>query len=295
MSNPLTRFDLWGLDWDHITMPDFLDCNYSFDDIIGPFSYDYNPILAGVETLSHELTIGPDYIGAGCRGLRGQGFTLHPPDYQESGIYHLGRPRLDNAVLLATNGMGTTLEQGMNFARKVSDTHGGWDVTLIFNATHGFTNDLSQFPIHALNLPENKVGDIQTGIFKESLATLGKNGHPIDVYQYSHSMAGKICEYSMNQLPEHQSDRIYYRGFGTAAILNWKNCANNFSIADPIPAWTCKGYHDIREGRVKNDKVFFLEPDRFTLAEHGIMCDTYQKRLKEYGENFINKHGIAPK
>lgn len=215
---------------------------------------------------------------------------LFIPDlYEESTSYELNFPHLpDDLGIGFINGVGNNFPMSRNSALYLSKLSGGYNIHGVYNATHGSV-DLFEYGLglnYIATEPVRQLHKMWNSFFEKSSAKAR-------FLMICHSQGTVHVRNALLDYPKELRERILVVAIAPGAYIYRETCLDVFHYRaewwrDFIPRI------DLRGARREKDTIITLSSHpNAPIFDHDFMSPTYQKKLKEHIDNYINSKGGA--
>ena len=218
LNNPLCYFDPNGLSFAEFS-------NHWLPDISGPPPEQRSlpPFLNYDETSYRQAPSMPE-------ALRYR--ETFKPNFSRE--YDLGLPEPEVGRIYFMNGINTSLEDSLEHAKRISEMSGGFNVHLLYNATHGLFADILQ----AFLGLRYKATNIEKLIIHSVYSYLEDSSEKKAlIMSHSHGAIGVRNALHFYPKDEHRK-RIFSLATAPGAYINPKDCAQSLALRhlnDPMP------------------------------------------------------------
>ncbi len=272
-NDPLSQIDLYGL--------------FSQRCLLNSFSTLTRPFFRGIEWTGQNLIpfggVRDVIESIGRWGAGGSLFNQSAYRQNYNRIYTVEGTKQADKELVYKNGILTSFKKARSQAEQISATHGGAEVTLLYNGTHGGLMDIAECVMAKMGL-RTPIEKMSASYYSRRLA----ENPNTEFITYAHSQGGSHMSNVSKLLTPAQRAQISLYTFGSATIVPQKafgQVTNFISRADMVPMTNPFKY--VRALHGKDDTVRFLTPSSASpLQEHFIQGGTYGKQMKILGENW---------
>lgn len=283
-NNPLSYFDLYGLEAEHR----FLDVAGGVlkkfmgvaGTIIKGLAFHFLPVpylKTAVEGVGHFLGNGTmsNFDTNGHSRIR----TVH------------GEGSLNPKVAIAhNNGMLTSKYEGLETSGLISANLGGIPVIHCYNSSHGLILDLCECIAQKLGIPTHSVNEALKMV-RSSIDQVGGVGNGGKVIIFAHSQGGLIMQRVIEKLSKEEKGMLEVCTFGSASIIDDRDLGyvkNYINTTDVVPMTDPYGYMKGLFSK-NSDHVEFLKTS--TPFDHSINSENYQIALSSECDRIKNKYG----
>ena len=143
--------------------------------------------------------------------------------------YDLGLPEPSVGRIYFMNGINTNLEEALGHAKLISDMSGGYNVHLLYNATHGIFKD----GVQALLGMRFRLTNIEKLVINSVSSYLNDNSDKRAlIMSHSHGAIGVRNALHFYTKQEHR-ERIYSLATAPGAYINPKDCSQSIALKNP--------------------------------------------------------------
>lgn len=212
-------------------------------------------------------------------------FEAGAPPHRRSRIADLGLPEPPGELkIVYTNGINTSFEEAVENAHYLSRLAGGYNVHIVYNATHGWLADLVECVMgrcHVATEPVRLLHELWNRLFdghseKARILTIG------------HSQGGLNLRNALLDYSPERRRRISALGVASPAYTYQKTCGRVIHLRasafrDPIPRFDPQGAKRAR-GTIVDLKS---HPDA-PLHDHGLQSPTFEQKIIEFFDIHLN-------
>lgn len=287
LNSPLAHIDLYGLFGQPGGIMDGLSC---FFNRFGNMVHTLCSRIGSFWRSECPIPIIRDGISAICHLMKEGTFRGYKMEYSEQHssfgkVY--GLDLMPNVAVGYANGICNTRESCEEGAEAISKVHGNAEVFFLHNATHGTLNDVGETVCQKCGIPTNSVKKC-VQMVKAMLNKVGATGKAI---LYGFSQGGQIIKAALGYLSAAERRQVEIITLGSAAMISHDqvNAKNYISRSDPVPF--IADPIGVMGGLLsRNTHIEFLPSNDLPFTGHAFLKDSYQKVVKDRGEQYINKY-----
>lgn len=213
-------------------------------------------------------------------------------DEEHSKIEHFGSILRDNIFHMVANGMMNRLSEARKLAAQCAEAYNDECGILIYQATHGFMQDLCEVVLEKMGVYTNQVANLEKGI-RMAIARAGGPGEGHYVTVDAHSRGAQTTANALAAFNANEKAMLWVSTYGGANIIQNEGLlggTNYISRKDPIP-FLADPFTYVRAlfGGIPN--VRFMQSQEFGF-DHGATGNTYRTAMNLNSKEFYRRVGI---
>jgi RHS repeat-associated protein len=285
-NNPLLKFDPYGLE----------SCGYNINISVSLTTCMQLASLAtscagmGLAAIGKHALPGAlgDMTNALGNAMAGLSYTR--PKSQVATVGY--RSPSDNSAITAVNGILNSLEDGLKFAKKISQSHNESFVHLVYNSSHGFFSDILEVLLDAFGIGSHPSRLLAMQWRSLILEFHGKGITDGEIFHYAHSQGGSITENALRHLTPEEKNYLNVVTFGSSSLFPKelaRSVVHYVSIRDGVPMTNILGYLRALACKATGQSSHVQFVGNFwgvPFVDHPWKNDCYLSKLRQHGEQF---------